>query len=57
MSIEDKASEYVCKNGQYLRDGVYAVRYPPYATRAIIADDTHKLTAEVAKRMREEAAA
>ena len=53
QEVYEKASAYVCKHGQYMRDGVYGVRYPQYATRAIFRADTHELTAEVAKRMAE----
>jgi hypothetical protein len=57
QKILDKAAAYVCKNGQYMREGVYCVRYPQCETRAIFRADTHELTAEVAKRMAEGGAA
>jgi hypothetical protein len=56
-STFDKAAAYVCKHGQYMREGVYGVRYPQCAPRAIFRVDTHELTAEVAKRMAEGGAA
>lgn len=53
--IYNRAAAYVCKHGRFMREGVYSVRYPQYASSGLIlADDTYKLTQEVARRMGKE---
>jgi hypothetical protein len=55
--VLDRAAAYVCEHGRYMREGVYSVRYPQYASNGfILADDTYKLTQEVARRMSAEEA-
>lgn len=57
LTIEEQAGRYVALNGRFMREGVYSVRYPQYASSGfILKPSVEELVDEVATRMKKVAA-